>query len=91
MTMARRMKISKGGQISVPAGVRSRWRTSTVVIDDRGDHLVVRPAPDDPVEASFGVFAEDFRDAPSAQQLVRDLRDADVEADERGSRPHSQA
>lgn len=89
MTMARRMRISKGGQISVPATVRSRWRTSTVVIDDRGDHLVVWPASDDPVEASFGVFAEDFRGAPAADQLIRELRDADVEAGKRRSRPSS--
>jgi bifunctional DNA-binding transcriptional regulator/antitoxin component of YhaV-PrlF toxin-antitoxin module len=91
MTMVRRMKISKGGQISVPADVRSRWGSSTVVIDDRGDHLVVRPAADDPVEASFGVFAEDFRDAPPADQLIRDLRDADAESSERRTRPPGQA
>lgn len=56
-------------------------------MDDHGDHLVVRPVPDDPVAASFGVFATDFRDAGSAEQLVRELRDADVEADERSWPP----
>lgn len=34
MAMARRMKISKGGQLSVPAAIRARWQTNTVVVDD---------------------------------------------------------
>ncbi|MCA1569023.1 MAG: hypothetical protein LC798_01630 [Chloroflexi bacterium] len=77
------MRISKGGQLSVPAAVRTRWRTNTVVVDDRGDHLVVRPVPDDPVEATFGIFAEEFADGPPAEQLVRDLREQDVAAGDR--------
>jgi len=87
MTMARRMKISKGGQLSVPAAVRNRWRTNTVVIDDRGDHLVVRPVADDPVEATFGIFAEEFADVPPAEQLIRDLREQDVAAADRRAVP----
>lgn len=83
MTMARRMKISKGGQLSVPAAIRGRWQTNTVVIDDRGDHLVVRPVADDPVEATFGIFADEFADAPEAERLIRDLRDEDVAVGDR--------
>lgn len=83
MTMARRMKISKGGQLSVPAAIRGRWQTNTVVIDDRGDHLVVRPVADDPVEATFGIFADDFADAPAADQMIRELRDEDIAAGDR--------
>jgi bifunctional DNA-binding transcriptional regulator/antitoxin component of YhaV-PrlF toxin-antitoxin module len=81
------MRISKGGQLSVPAAVRTRWRTNTVVVDDRGDHLVVRPVPDDPVEATFGIFAEEFADGPPAEQLVRDLREQDVAAGDRHVQP----
>jgi len=83
MAMARRMKISKGGQLSVPAAIRGRWQTNTVVIDDRGDHLVVRPVADDPVEATFGIFADEFADAPTAEQLIRELREQDVAAGDR--------
>jgi bifunctional DNA-binding transcriptional regulator/antitoxin component of YhaV-PrlF toxin-antitoxin module len=83
MAMARRMKISKGGQLSVPAAIRGRWQTNTVVIDDRGDHLVVRPVADDPVEATFGIFADDFADAPAADQMIRELRDEDIAAGDR--------
>ncbi len=86
MTMARRMKISKGGQVSVPAAIRDRWQTNTVVIDDRGDHLVVRPVADDPVEATFGVFAKEFADAPPAEQMIRELREQDVAAGRRRDR-----
>lgn len=46
--------ISKGGQISVPAHLRRRWGTDRVVVVDRGDHLVVRPAPADPIAAAKG-------------------------------------
>jgi len=85
MAMARRMKISKGGQVSVPVAVRTRWQTNTVVIDDRGDHLVVRPVSDDPVEATFGIFADEFADAPPAEQMIREVREQDVVAGERGA------
>jgi bifunctional DNA-binding transcriptional regulator/antitoxin component of YhaV-PrlF toxin-antitoxin module len=50
----RTVDISKGGQISVPAEVRRRWRTDRVRIIDQGDHLVVRPVPTDPIEAVRG-------------------------------------
>jgi AbrB family looped-hinge helix DNA binding protein len=54
------MKISKGGQISIPAPIRHRWGTSTVAIEDRGDQLVIVPAPDDPIAAAEGALANDF-------------------------------
>jgi len=34
MLMKTRMRVSKGGQISIPAAIRHRWATSTVVLDD---------------------------------------------------------
>lgn len=86
MTMARRMRISKGGQVSVPAAIRNRWQTNTVVLDDRGDHLVVRPVADDPVQSTFGVFATEFADAPPAEQMIRELREQDVAAGHRRDR-----
>ena len=48
--------ITKAGQLSVPADVRRRWGTSRVLLDDRGDSLVIRPLPDDPIGAVRGVF-----------------------------------
>ncbi|HTD57307.1 MAG TPA: AbrB/MazE/SpoVT family DNA-binding domain-containing protein [Solirubrobacteraceae bacterium] len=55
--MTKRLVISSGGQVSVPAAVRKRWRTRTVLAEDRGDHIVLRPVPDDPVSAAVGAFA----------------------------------
>lgn len=60
MSMKKRLKISKGGQISIPAGIRHRWDTSTVVLDDQGHRIVLEPAPDDPVAAAEGALAEEF-------------------------------
>ena len=43
--------------MSVPAAVRKRWRTRTVLAEDCGDHVVLRPVADDPVAAALGAFA----------------------------------
>ena len=53
-----RHRITTAGQLSLPAEVRRRWATSTVVLEDEGDRLVVRPVPDDAVAAARGAFAE---------------------------------
>ncbi len=60
MGMATRMRISKGGQISIPAHIRHRWGTSTVALEDRGDRIVLQPAPDDPIAAAEGALAGEF-------------------------------
>lgn len=81
MIMAKIHKISKGGQISVPAPVRKRWGTQAVLVEDRGDTLVVRPAPEDPIEAAYGAFAA--RTGPSAAALRREERTAEGEVEKR--------
>jgi len=58
MHMKQRMRISKGGQISIPASIRHRWGTSTLTLQDLGDTLVLAPAPDDPIDAAAGALAE---------------------------------
>ena len=52
--MKRVARITKGGQISIPAEVRHRWVTERVEIVDQGQELVVRPLPADPVAALQG-------------------------------------
>jgi len=80
MTM-RRLKISRGGQVSVPAEVRERWQTSTVTAEDRGDHLVLRPAADDPIAALRG----SLRDVAglSTGALRRQAREDEAAAEHR--------
>jgi AbrB family looped-hinge helix DNA binding protein len=60
MLMKTRMKVSKGGQISIPAAIRHRWGTSVVALDDQGDRIVIEPAPDDPIAAAEGALAAEF-------------------------------
>jgi bifunctional DNA-binding transcriptional regulator/antitoxin component of YhaV-PrlF toxin-antitoxin module len=54
---ATRVTVSRNGQVSVPAAVRHRWRTRSVLVIDKGDYAIVRPIPDDPVTALEGAHA----------------------------------
>jgi bifunctional DNA-binding transcriptional regulator/antitoxin component of YhaV-PrlF toxin-antitoxin module len=81
MIMKARMKISKGGQISVPAAVRHRWGTSTVTVEDQGDQLVIAPAPDDPIAAAEGALAGELPKFDAA--LLRRTAREDERAAER--------
>lgn len=49
-------RISKGGQISVPAEIRRRWGVARLLLDDHGDHIVLSPLPDDPIAAAEGAL-----------------------------------
>jgi AbrB family looped-hinge helix DNA binding protein len=60
MRMKTRVRISKGGQISIPAPIRHRWGTSTVALQDEGHRIVLEPAPDDPIAAAEGALAEEL-------------------------------
>lgn len=77
----KRLKISAGGQVSVPATVRNRWKTRVVVADDRGDHLILRPAIEDPIEAARGAF-KDYP-GPSSDEMRRLNREEEQLAEER--------
>lgn len=78
MFSVHRASITKSGQMSVPASVRSRWRTRKVSIVDLGDHIVVAPLPDDPVSAFRGSFAGR---GPSADEITRIAREEEREAE----------
>jgi bifunctional DNA-binding transcriptional regulator/antitoxin component of YhaV-PrlF toxin-antitoxin module len=80
MTRAKRLAISSGGQISVPAAVLKRWGTRTVLFEDRGDHVVLRPAPDDPVAAAQGAFADEISRLGSEDALRLD-REEELDAE----------
>ena len=44
------MTVSRNGQVSIPAGARARWNTRQVVVVDLGDRVVMRPAPEQPID-----------------------------------------
>jgi AbrB family looped-hinge helix DNA binding protein len=85
MLMKKRMKISKGGQVSIPAPIRKRWGTTAITLEDRGDQVVLRPAPDDPIEAAAGALAEELGHIDLAE-LRRVAREDDRIAMERRER-----
>lgn len=82
MLMKKRMKISKGGQVSIPAPIRKRWGTTTVTLEDRGEEIVLKPAPDDPIAAAAGAFAGEGR-GPGLDTIRREEREDELEIEER--------
>jgi bifunctional DNA-binding transcriptional regulator/antitoxin component of YhaV-PrlF toxin-antitoxin module len=86
MVMIKRLVISAGGQISVPATVRKRWGTRTVLAEDRGEELVLRPAPDDPIAAVRGIFAREMSGGPTIDELRAAGRDEEEQLERRRAR-----
>lgn len=79
MTMTR---ISRGGQVTVPAPIRHRWETERVALEDHGDYLVLRPVSD-PVAGFVGFAAG--RGRPTSEEL-RALNRAEEASAERRRR-----
>ena len=63
--------VSRGGQISVPADVRRRWGVSRVLIEDRGDALVIRPLPTDPIATARGSLRAGGTSSDTARAMTR--------------------
>lgn len=80
MLMARIQRISKGGQVSVPATVRKRWATASVLLEDHGEALVLRPAPADPIAAAAGAFAD--LAGPALDAVRREDRELEAERED---------
>lgn len=81
LTSMKQARISRGGQISVPADIRRRWNTDRVLVDDRGDEFVVRPLAADPIAAARGFLkphaGEQGPDSGGARRQTRDEEAAD--------------
>lgn len=78
-----RAKVTKNGQISLPAPLRGRWKADAVLVIDKGDYAIVRPIPDDPIGALRGKYAGP---GPSSEEMRAAERAAEVEIQERRSR-----
>ena len=78
-----RHKVTSAGQVSIPAEVRERWAASNVLIVDEGEQLVLRPAPDNPIEALRGILAGRVRSDITAGDAKRLWRAEDNAAMER--------
>jgi bifunctional DNA-binding transcriptional regulator/antitoxin component of YhaV-PrlF toxin-antitoxin module len=66
-----KIRISKGGQFSLPAEIRRRWATDALVVEDLGDRVVLRPIPRDPVAVVTGAFPSKKRTASQARKRIR--------------------
>lgn len=73
-------RISRGGQVTVPAPVRHRWQTTRIAVEDHGDHLVLRPLAD-PIDNFVG-FASGRR-APASEAMRARSRAEEAAAETR--------
>ena len=65
------MKVSRNGQVSIPAEARSRWHTERVVVVDLGDRVVIRPLGDDPVGDLVGKYSDRGPNTRRVRQALR--------------------
>jgi bifunctional DNA-binding transcriptional regulator/antitoxin component of YhaV-PrlF toxin-antitoxin module len=78
--LAVQAKVTRNGQISLPATMRRRWNAASVLVIDRGDYAIVRPVPDDVVGTLRGSHAGP---GPTSEETRRAEREAEAEADAR--------
>jgi AbrB family looped-hinge helix DNA binding protein len=79
-----RVKITTAGQLSLPARIRRRWGTRRVTIEDRGDSVVLRPIPDDPIEAAAGALRGRIGSSEEIRARAREDERRAIERRERG-------
>jgi bifunctional DNA-binding transcriptional regulator/antitoxin component of YhaV-PrlF toxin-antitoxin module len=78
-------RITRAGQLSLPARIRRRWGASSVSIEDRGDSVVLRPIPDDPIAAAAGFLKGRIPSSAELRARAREDERAALERRERGS------
>lgn len=71
-----RAKVTGNGQVSLPAELRHRWGTGSVLVIDRGDYAIVRPIPAEPLAELRGSHAGP---GPSSEQARETERAAETE------------
>jgi bifunctional DNA-binding transcriptional regulator/antitoxin component of YhaV-PrlF toxin-antitoxin module len=75
------LRVSKGGQISLPAAIRRRWGVGRLLLVDLGDRVELRPLPDDPIGELRGMLRH--LDAPPTEVLRAECREEEAIAEER--------
>lgn len=71
---ATRAKVTRNGQISLPAALRHRWQTTSVLVIDRGDYALVRPVSADPLVELRGAHAGPGPTLDAARRAEREQR-----------------
>jgi AbrB family looped-hinge helix DNA binding protein len=75
------MKVTRAGQISLPAEIRHRWKVERVLVVDHGDRVELRPVPDDPIAALEGKYKG--LGSMTTDEMRAEDRRQDAEAEER--------
>lgn len=75
-----RAHISRGGQISIPASIRHRWGAEELLLEDRGDEVVLRPLPADPLAEARGSLR--LPPGLTGERMRRQARREDAAAEE---------
>lgn len=75
-------KVTRNGQVSLPAELRHRWGTGSVLVIDRGNYAIVRPVPVDPLAALRGAHAGP---GPALEHARAAERAAEQEPERRGN------
>jgi bifunctional DNA-binding transcriptional regulator/antitoxin component of YhaV-PrlF toxin-antitoxin module len=76
---AMKAKVTSNGQVSLPAAMRRRWGTGSVLVIDQGRYAIVRPVPDDPISALRGAYAQpgaDSEDLRTAERVAESERES---------------
>lgn len=64
------MRLSRNGQVSIPAAARARWGTDRVLVVDLGDHIVMRPWRDG-IDSLIGKYADRGIDTDAMRSAAR--------------------
>jgi len=75
-----RAKVTRNGQVSLPAELRHRWGAAAVLVIDRGDYAILRPIPADPLARLRGAHAGP---EPNLEQARAAERTAEHEREQR--------
>ena len=74
------MKVSRNGQVSIPAEARKRWGADRMIVVDMGDRLVMRPMPADGRASLQGKYAGI---GPTTDEMRAQARAEEVEHERR--------
>ena len=66
--------LTRGGQVSIPAEYRRDWTSMRVMVEVTERGLLLRPIPDDPIEAAMGSLAGKGRPGMTAAKALAQAR-----------------
>ena len=67
------VKVTASGQMSLPAHLRRRWQVDEVLVVDKGDYALIRPAPQDAVSELRGSLPQSGFSTDDARAQEREL------------------